>query len=265
MAEKPPAVNLRILSPSTELQGGLSFPDLPATTTIQELRTRIQDTAPSKPAPDRMRLIYRGRVIANEADTLATVFGAENVRHCVGDDVSSMADGGRSAKPRTRASTSSSASYLPTRLLLQRLLHGLRPFHQTPSAQCRPPHQPIRCKRIPSGRRHSRRPRRLTITTTATILMRPVPSKFLSPSRCPCPRLSSNTSSAWPRTPRIRARRIGRLREEQRRKQLVRKSRQWASHHRQAGALPMFPPAAEQCGRTAWDPTESGGASHTAT
>jgi hypothetical protein len=124
MAEEVPAVNLRILSPSTELQGGLSFPNLPAATTIQELRTRIQDTAPSKPAPDRMRLIYRGRVIANDADTLATVFGAESVSHCVGDVISSMADPDRCAKPRTRASTSSSASCRPLTLLLHRLLHG---------------------------------------------------------------------------------------------------------------------------------------------
>jgi hypothetical protein len=80
MAEEVLVVNLRVLSPSAELEGGISFPDLPTATTIQQLRTRIQDAAPSKPTTDRMRLIYRGRVLVNDTDTLATVFGAESVR-----------------------------------------------------------------------------------------------------------------------------------------------------------------------------------------
>ena len=80
MADETPTLNLRILSPSTEVEGGVSFPDLPASTTIKELRSRIQDAVPSKPAPERMRLIYRGRVVANDADTLGNVFGADNVR-----------------------------------------------------------------------------------------------------------------------------------------------------------------------------------------
>ncbi|KAL1598649.1 hypothetical protein SLS60_007789 [Paraconiothyrium brasiliense] len=74
------AVNLKILSPSAEVEGGIHLVDLPANTTIRELRQRIQDVAPSRPAIDRMRLIYRGRVVANDNDTLANVFGAENIR-----------------------------------------------------------------------------------------------------------------------------------------------------------------------------------------
>jgi hypothetical protein len=73
-------LNLKILSPSTEVEGGINFPDIPTSTTIKELRNRIQDAVQSKPAPDRMRLIYRGRVVANDADTLGSVFGAESVR-----------------------------------------------------------------------------------------------------------------------------------------------------------------------------------------
>jgi hypothetical protein len=80
MAEDISTINLKVLSPSTEVEGGVSFPDLPATTTVQELRSRIQDAVPSKPATERMRLIYRGRVVANDADTLGHVFGADNVR-----------------------------------------------------------------------------------------------------------------------------------------------------------------------------------------
>jgi hypothetical protein len=79
MAEEKPTINLKILSPSTELEGGVNLAHLPASTTVKELRSRIQDAVPSRPAPDRMRLIYRGRVVANEADTLENVFGTDNV------------------------------------------------------------------------------------------------------------------------------------------------------------------------------------------
>jgi hypothetical protein len=80
MAEEEQSLNLKILSPSTEVEGGVNLRDLPASTTIKELRCRIQDAVPSKPATDRMRLIYRGRVVANDADTLGNIFGAGSVR-----------------------------------------------------------------------------------------------------------------------------------------------------------------------------------------
>lgn len=80
MAEENSTINLKILSPSSEVEGGITFTDLPTTTTIKELRSRIRDAVSSKPVPERMRLIYRGRVVANDADTLGNVFGAENVR-----------------------------------------------------------------------------------------------------------------------------------------------------------------------------------------
>lgn len=79
MAEETQNINLKILSPSAEVEGGITFTDLPSSTTIKELRSRIQDAVASKPAPERMRLIYRGRVVANDADTLSLVFGAESV------------------------------------------------------------------------------------------------------------------------------------------------------------------------------------------
>lgn len=79
MAEGSSTVNLKILSPSSEVDGALSLSDVPASTTIGELRSRIQNALPTKPAPERMRLIYRGRVVANDGDTLEHVFGPENV------------------------------------------------------------------------------------------------------------------------------------------------------------------------------------------
>jgi hypothetical protein len=80
MTEETPTINLKVLSPSTEVEGGVNLANVPTTTTIRELRSRIQDAVPSKPGPERMRLIYRGRVVANDADTLTDVFGAENVQ-----------------------------------------------------------------------------------------------------------------------------------------------------------------------------------------
>ncbi|KAF2124784.1 hypothetical protein P153DRAFT_360960 [Dothidotthia symphoricarpi CBS 119687] len=80
MADEPATLNLRILSPSDEVEGGVTFAELPTSTTVKQLRERIQDAVPSRPAPERMRLIYRGRVVANDGDTLGDVFGAGNIR-----------------------------------------------------------------------------------------------------------------------------------------------------------------------------------------
>jgi hypothetical protein len=79
MAEESDFINLKILSPSTEVECGVHLPNLPASTTIQELRQKIQDAAPSRPATERMRIIYRGRVVANDNDRLVDVFGRESV------------------------------------------------------------------------------------------------------------------------------------------------------------------------------------------
>ena len=83
MAEDRVTLNLRVLSPSSEVDGGIHLQDLPISTTVRELRLKIQDAVASKPGPERMRLIYRGKVVANDADTLEAVFGTENVGHAV--------------------------------------------------------------------------------------------------------------------------------------------------------------------------------------
>ncbi|KAH9872211.1 hypothetical protein IAQ61_005046 [Plenodomus lingam] len=80
MAEEQATFNLKVLSPSSELEGGVTFTALPTSTTVGQLRNRIQDAVPSKPSPDRMRLIYRGRVVADNSQTLEAVFGADNIR-----------------------------------------------------------------------------------------------------------------------------------------------------------------------------------------
>ena len=80
MASEPLVIDLKVLSPSTEVAGDINLPQIPASTTVKELRLKLQDAIPSRPVTDRMRLIYRGKVVANEMDTLSDVFGADNVR-----------------------------------------------------------------------------------------------------------------------------------------------------------------------------------------
>lgn len=80
MADEPILINLKVLSPSTEVEGDISLPDIPAATTVKDLRVKIQDAIATKPSTERMRLIYRGRVVAKDTDTLSDVFGIDNVR-----------------------------------------------------------------------------------------------------------------------------------------------------------------------------------------
>src|SRR4051794_1298885 len=77
--DKSALINLHILSPSTEISSPLIFPDLSAHTTIKSLKDKIRDVLPTKPAPERQRLIYRGRMLANGDEILRNIFGQEAV------------------------------------------------------------------------------------------------------------------------------------------------------------------------------------------
>jgi hypothetical protein len=79
MPEDAPVIDLKVLSPSTAVGRDIHLPQIPASTTVADLRLKLQDAIESRPAIDRMRLIYRGRVVANDTDTLSDVFGTENV------------------------------------------------------------------------------------------------------------------------------------------------------------------------------------------
>ncbi|KAF2816125.1 uncharacterized protein BDZ99DRAFT_458028 [Mytilinidion resinicola] len=73
-------IDLKVLSPSTEVDGDMFFKQLPASTTVAELKLKIKDQIAAKPAVERMRLIYRGRVMAKESDTMTDVFGRDEIR-----------------------------------------------------------------------------------------------------------------------------------------------------------------------------------------
>src|SRR4051794_3852881 len=71
--------DLQIVSPSTGVNRPLVFPSIPASTTVRQLKEKIRDAVPARPADDQQRLIHRGRLVTREDDTLETVLGAEAV------------------------------------------------------------------------------------------------------------------------------------------------------------------------------------------
>lgn len=68
---------LHVLSPSVDK---LTFPDVPVSTTVGELKTKICDAVPTRPPPNRQRLIYGGKALVQETATLRDVFSQEKVR-----------------------------------------------------------------------------------------------------------------------------------------------------------------------------------------
>lgn len=71
---------LHILSPSLEVPDKITFPAIPVSTTVGELKNKIRDAIATKPSPGRQRLIYRGKALVKTTDTMKDVFGQEAVR-----------------------------------------------------------------------------------------------------------------------------------------------------------------------------------------
>lgn len=82
----PGAFALQVVSPSVGVTGPLSFPQLPTTTTVKQLKEKIRESLPMRPSLDHQRLIYRGRLLAREDETMSDIFGQEIV--CSSLDVS---------------------------------------------------------------------------------------------------------------------------------------------------------------------------------
>ncbi len=70
---------LHVLSPSLEIPTKLTFSNVPTSTTVAELKTKISDAVPSRPAKERQRLIYRGKALVQEGATLKDIFSQETV------------------------------------------------------------------------------------------------------------------------------------------------------------------------------------------
>lgn len=71
-------INLQIVSPSVGVNT-LTFPALAASTTVGQLKEKIRETLPLRPAADQQRLIHRGRLLARDTESLHDVFGEETV------------------------------------------------------------------------------------------------------------------------------------------------------------------------------------------
>ncbi|KAI0124276.1 ubiquitin family protein [Xylariales sp. AK1849] len=74
------AFKLQIISPSLAVGNRLTFDDLPANTTVRELKGKIRDALDAKPIDQTQRLIHRGRLLARDTETLLDVFGEETLR-----------------------------------------------------------------------------------------------------------------------------------------------------------------------------------------
>lgn len=89
------SANISIVSPSVAVNTPLSFPGLPATTTVAQLKERIRDALDAKPSNEQQRLIHQGKLLSRENDTLLDVFGEQKVRHIsplTGDGLDSIAN-----------------------------------------------------------------------------------------------------------------------------------------------------------------------------
>lgn len=75
------SVNLKVISPS--LSQPITLSDLPAGTTVQQLKERIRQELPTQPADNQQRLIYRGRMISRPEEKLLGLFGEDMVRSSV--------------------------------------------------------------------------------------------------------------------------------------------------------------------------------------
>ncbi|KAG6271801.1 hypothetical protein E4U49_003370 [Claviceps purpurea] len=137
-------VNLQIVSPSVGVDRPLLFPELPAATTIKQLKDKIRHALPTRPPDESQRLIHRGRVLLREADSLLDIFGAESLRtpdrqtiHLVvrdpvdGHSPSLVPTAGRDPSPIVGPSqASATASTIPASSVSSHLLH----FGPQPSA-----------------------------------------------------------------------------------------------------------------------------------
>lgn len=72
-------IDLRILTQSPEISNQLHFHSLRTSTTIGQLKEHIRQASSSQIPVENQRLIYKGRRLAADGDTLATVLGQDAV------------------------------------------------------------------------------------------------------------------------------------------------------------------------------------------
>lgn len=70
---------LQVVSPSPGVAGPMSFPQLSSGITVKQLKEKIREFLPMRPANDQQRLIHRGRLLARDDETMLEIFGQETV------------------------------------------------------------------------------------------------------------------------------------------------------------------------------------------
>ncbi|KAI9675641.1 MAG: hypothetical protein M1817_001008 [Caeruleum heppii] len=76
----PQFIQIQVLSPSEDAPIRLPHPPITPHLTVAELKGRLQDALSSRPAPDHQRLIYRGRMLSRNEETMLNIFGQPAVR-----------------------------------------------------------------------------------------------------------------------------------------------------------------------------------------
>lgn len=79
LTETSPTIILHILSPSLEAPNRLTLSNLPLTTKIGELKDHIYRAVASQPRPETQRLIYRGKPLLNDGETLQNIVEPSDV------------------------------------------------------------------------------------------------------------------------------------------------------------------------------------------
>ncbi|KAI0205261.1 hypothetical protein F4808DRAFT_278706 [Astrocystis sublimbata] len=77
--EQPEKFTLQIVSPSAHVAQPLTMA-LPITTTVQQLKALIRSCVDTCPPDEAQRLIYRGRLLSRESQTMVELFGDESLR-----------------------------------------------------------------------------------------------------------------------------------------------------------------------------------------
>lgn len=73
---RPSTFTLFVVSPSAGVSNNrITVPLTTASTTVNEVKAKIRDALPSRPSDGGQRLIYRGRMLGRETETMLEIFG----------------------------------------------------------------------------------------------------------------------------------------------------------------------------------------------
>jgi hypothetical protein len=80
-SQDEPLLNLRVLCTNSEAASPILLPPIAFSSTILDLKKTITDSIPSRPDPGRQRLIYSGKLLSNDTQTVGAVFSDDKVRY----------------------------------------------------------------------------------------------------------------------------------------------------------------------------------------